>query len=589
MSHKISRRTLLKTVSGASAGLLLPAGKATAAKPRILPLTFTSGVYKPPRGKSFQQFSFDFPEPSVEFEGVQISFRLHTFENAYGMDQSHMTVEEKNGGLEVSCSRLVWGGKQEAAPGMVTAQIRKKGPYIEWSAHAEMERPIKSIAAIVRGVPRGKISGGGAAFRDHRDDEVLLGYPFSGGSLFVAAGFNTPLAVIQSGEKEWFFLSALNDRVRANRFYFQPGEEGYRVELIYEKEGWEKSMVLDSPVWRVGKSTTLEGAFRPHFEHVERTFNLPDWEERTDVPNWLRKTDLVLALHGMHWTGYIFNDFAKMQKILEWTATQISSDRVLVFLPAWDGRYYWNYPLYEPDVRMGGDEGFRTLISSGQKLGYHFMPMFGTNAANDRLEMFSKVADAKTAQIDGDPLYLNWVDWDNDRHNEGQMPYMNIGVDSWRNWLGERISNILSRFHVDAYFLDISGGWENNTRADMHEGIRRLVSDLGQKHPGVVPCGEMYYDALMSVIPLYQVFSESTYPGAVTKYVRTFEHLSHPAPGRGSSGVHESGFGRFDPQTLGLTPHQIPTITVVDDTFDRHRDVMAQIIARAKQRAGLGF
>jgi hypothetical protein len=74
------------------------------------------------------------------------------------------------------------------------------------------------------------------------------------------------------------------------------------------------------------------------------------------------------------------------------------------------------------------------------------------------------------------------------------------------------------------------------------------------------------------------------YPAAFQKYCRAFEHLSLPAPGRGSSGVHESGFGRFDPKSLNLGPHQIPTITVVDDTFEKHRDTMAQIITIAKQR-----
>ena len=97
----------------------------------------------------------------------------------------------------------------------------------------------------------------------------------------------------------------------------------------------------------------------------------------------------------------------------------------------------------------------------------------------------------------------------------------------------------------------------------------------------------MHYDALMSFIPLYQVFSEPAYPAAFEKYSRAFQHLSSPAPGRGSSGVHESGFGHFNPKTLSLNEHLIPTITVVDDTFDRHRDVMAAIIARAKGRGGV--
>ena len=55
---------------------------------------------------------------------------------------------------------------------------------------------------------------------------------------------------------------------------------------------------------------------------------------------------------------------------------------------------------------------------------------------------------------------------------------MNLGVDSWRNWLKERIAQVIERFNVDAYFLDIAGGWENNTQADMHEGSRRLVGEL---------------------------------------------------------------------------------------------------------------
>jgi hypothetical protein len=47
------------------------------------------------------------------------------------------------------------------------------------------------------------------------------------------------------------------------------------------------------------------------------------------------------------------------------------------------------------------------------------------------------------------------------------------------------------------------------------------------------------------------------------------------------------GFGRFDQETLGLSPTAIPTLQVVDDTFTKYRDVMAAIIARAKARAGI--
>jgi hypothetical protein len=602
MDDKISRRDIIRGVAvgvsgmaltpvapfisdGASQPVAPPIQSSAAVSPAdILPLTSTSDVYVPPKHGGFLKFSFDFPEPSVEFEKLLFSFRIFTFENVYAPDRSRMTVTRDNDRLHIRCHGLVWAGGQQTAEGRLEAHVHRNGSIVEWNATASMGIPIKSIATILRRVPRGKISPGGGSFFDPKDDEQLFGYPFGGGSLFTAGGMDSPIVVIQSGEHEFFFLSSLLDKVRASRFYFQPGDNGYRVELIHEREGWARQSSIESPTWRVGRTTTADEAFRPHFEHVEKSFALPNWETRADVPAWFRDVKLVLSIHGMHWTGYIFNDFAKTLKTLEWTATQIAPSNVLVFLPAWDGRYYWNYPIYKPDPRLGGEDGFRTLIEKGHSLGFHFMPMFGTNAANRLLPEFANVADAATSQIDGDAFNLNWVDWDNDRHNEGWGPYMNLGVDSWRDWLFERIASTIETYKADAYFLDIAGGWENNTKADMHEGTRQLAAALATRCPGILGCGEMSYDALLGVLPLYHVFGAAAYPAAFQKYCRAFEHLSLPAPGRGSSGVHESGFGRFDPKSLNLGPHQIPTIAVVDDTFEKHRDTMAQIITIAKQR-----
>jgi hypothetical protein len=51
--------------------------------------------------------------------------------------------------------------------------------------------------------------------------------------------------------------------------------------------------------------------------------------------------------------------------------------------------------------------------------------------------------------------------------------------------------------------------------------------------------------------------------------------------------VHEAGFGHFRPR-VGKDQFTIPTITVVDDTFARYRNVMEEIIEGAKLRAGIG-
>jgi hypothetical protein len=599
MTKKISRRTVLATMGAAgAAGLKLHeapiAANSRDAAPHttgeILPLTSTSGVLMPTPGRGFMKFSYDFPEPSVAFESYQFGFRINTYENVYTLDASKMSVETKVDGLELHCSQLFGAGGQLTAPGKLVARFKKNGPHIEWSASIEAPHRVKSVTTIIRGVPRGKLSAAAQNFFDPKDDEILMGYPFHAGGLSgpsTSRYMETPLAVVDSGDGKFTFLSSLDPRVRAKRFYFQPGEKGYRVELVSEKEGWINEKTFEMPPWRLGRADTMESAARIHYDQLEKSFNLPAWESRPDVPNWLRETALVVSLHGIAWTGYIFNDYARMLKILEWVATQIPAQRVLVFVAAWDGRYYWNYPIYETEPRMGGDAGYKALIAGGQKLGFKMMPMFGANVAHEHHEIFSKVSDARVLQIDGNPFGADYVDWDNDRHAEGGLHYMNLGVDSWRNWMFSRIASHIEKFGPDAYFMDIAGAWVNNGKADMHDGTRKLVAALRAKYPHVVACGEMYYDAQLEFIPLFHVFGQPLYPASLLKYGRAFQHLSHPAPGRGSTGAHEWGFAKFDPDTLSLAEHQIPTLSVVDDTFDKYHDLMTAVIKKAKQRAGI--
>ena len=121
----------------------------------------------------------------------------------------------------------------------------------------------------------------------------------------------------------------------------------------------------------------------------------------------------------------------------------------------------------------------------------------------------------------------------------------------------------------------------------MHEGTRQLVDTLRRRFPRVVAIGEMHYDAMLAFIPMYHSFGQTLVADSVKRYSRFFQHLSHPAPGRGSTGVHEAGFGRWNPQTLSLSDAAIPTLNIVDDTFDKYRADMDAVIQAARRRAGL--
>src|SRR5262249_2877681 len=165
-----------------------------------------------------------------------------------------------------------------------------------------------------------------------------------------------------------------DDKVRPKRFYLAPGETSYRVEAIYEHDGWRNDTKLQMPTWRLGRVASAEDAIAQHMQHIERAFAIPEWGARTDVPAWMRNVAMVTTLHGMHYTGFMFNDYARMLEILRWMSTQISGDRVLVFISAWDGRYYWDYPNYRVSDRMGGAAGFKRLIDEGHSMGFQLMP-----------------------------------------------------------------------------------------------------------------------------------------------------------------------------------------------------------------------
>ena len=594
MSDDLSRRNAVKILGLVGASVLaaddLKAQVASAVSepsfpPDILPLTSTSEVFTPPRGRSYNTFSFDFPEPSVAIDGFRFGFIVFTGENAYSLDPTKMRVTVEGDATTIYCTGFTWAGGQERVGGSLTAQFRKVDGDLTWSAAVEMAQPIKTVSTIIRGIPRGRVGFGGPGGDASNDNEALTGYPFSGGDLFggnTAGGMGTPLAIVTAADNSCVSIGTLDPIVCTKRFFFQPGEGGYRVEAIAEAPAWNQQKRWVVPSWRIMRTANADAAVQKHYEYLEKTFHLKKWDARTDVPEWMRKIALVTTMHGQHYTGFIFNDYAKQLEILKWMATQMPASRQLIFLAAWDGRYYWDYPNYKVSDRMGGEAGFRKLITEAQQLGFKMMPMYGTNSANRKQPMFNQVKDAVVSKVDGDVVDLNWVDWDNDRHQEGWAAYMNLGTDSWRNWMVGRIDEMIVKYGVDAYFLDIVGGHINSRNGDMHDGTRKLVMELRAKHPNVPCVGEMAYDALVEFIPLFHVGL-----GRLGQYSKNFQHLSSPAPGRGSSGVHESGFGRFNNGTLGLSPGAIPTLQIVEDTFTAHRDVMAATIAKAKERAGI--
>src|SRR5256886_14661746 len=113
----------------------------------------------------------------------------------------------------------------------------------------------------------------------------------------------------------------------------------------------------------------------------------------------------------------------------------------------------------------------------------------------------------------------------------------------------------------------------------MRGGAGRLGADFRARYPRVLACGEFRSAGLLEFIPLYHVYTPRAVP-----FARFFSHLSHPAPGRGSSGVHESGVSRWEPAPLSLSKRDglIPPPMVVGDTFTADREQLGAVVAQGK-------
>ncbi len=578
----VSRRTLLAGAAAAGGTAVLAPGAAAAQASGANPaglrlLTSVDGINTPPRGPGVMKFSFANPEPSVAFGNLLFGFEIITFENNYGIDPTRVSVERSGDTLRLTATGLTWAGGQRRREGkLVAALTRAADGAIEWTVSAGMDIPIKAVKTIVRGLPRGRVSMTADDWQDLGEAERVFEYPM------LTGGMATPFMAIEGRNGRVWGLSALQKEVRPARFAFLPGADGYKIELLYEQAGWDRRGDVTTCGWRIAPDADIAAAARRHFTSVEQAWSIPDLASRTDAPDWMKHIACVVALHGEHWTGYVFNDFARQLEILRWIARQIDPATVMVFLTGWDARYYWDYPAFATGAKPGGQAGLDRLVAEGRKLGFRFALMFGSNVANPASPSFAAVADARLDDVYGAPFPANYVDWDGDRKGDGSMVFMNLAVKSWRDHLAGRISTMIDRLKVDAYFLDICGLWENNTQGDMLVGTRDLVDQLARRHPGIPAVAEMQYDALMGFIPMNHVARYALYPRANDDKVASFHHLSWPAAGRGSTGVHEYGFNTYRPVTI--EQRQIPTITFVDDTFATQRDVVAKDIATARAR-----
>ncbi len=534
-----------------------------------------------------QDLSYDTNDPIFAWHGFHFGIQLYTFENVYGLDPQHCTETQDIDSYTLTCTALRWGGGQEEAAGKVEIRLQEKAGKLLVAITAQSEKTIRRVKLLLREFPIGTV----VNLREKDElpipeQGLILSYPEGWRNLY------TPLVILKTEEGHYLSLRSLDARVRAKKFVFLHRGEYLDVELIFEELATEMGCTVSVPEWEISMYAVPEKVLQEHTAHIEQAYKLVPWEERRDVPQWAQEVSLLAAIHCQHWSGYIFNDYARVLETMRWIAERIDPRRVLVYLPGWEGRYYWQYGDYRPDPRMGGEEGFRALMQGAKELGMPVMPMFGINVVNGAIENYERWGAGAAFMTAGGFPSSGSVDWDGSRHHDhGWCKLLNPGAPTWQKRLVEQITSLLERYQFEGVFLDISAAWWNDPNHPVYEGTKTLIEKIRERHPEVLIAGEGWYDGMGTATPLMQSghtegvlhWHDQPYEKFFTRYNRMFAHLCLGDAGRGSTGVHELG---YNPITRApVRKGSIPTMTIVEDTLQQAPEAVMAIIEDAKTYA----
>src|SRR5690606_16306519 len=498
----------------------------------------TSSCYQPARQRPMLQFySFDLNDPLIRLADWNLSFQIITLENVYGLDPDTLRVDEAAGGWTVSCSRLSWAGQQRRAPGSFHADIvRETGSRLRLKISATASQRIRAVKVLARNLPEFDALDPVFQPREIPEGGLLDRYPNQN---------RLPLAVIRLRDGDTLGFRNEDPLVRAKRFAAYQERMGslagsYTFECIHEEDARYFDTSIDVPAWILERGVQPERFPEMQLAFAEQAHGLVRWEDRADMPAWARDIVLCLTLHGMHWSGYIFNTYAQMLEIVRFAAERIPGRHILAYLPGWEGRYYWQAGDYRPEPELGGEDGFARLCDEARSLGVHVMPMFAGTCANAWASNFHHFGPSSLMKSATRNVFLgNQPDWDISRARDtGWQAWLNVGAPAWQNELVRQIGGLADRYGFDAVFLDCSEVWVNDPDFNLLEGYRQLVGRLREGRQHLLVAGEDWWDGLLGVFPLFQ---KSAYarpvPEWVGRYARIFGHIQDSEPSRGSTGV----------------------------------------------------
>lgn len=537
-----------------------------------------------------QFWSFDNQDPILRLYSLELSVQIITTgaeENTYSLHAGSLDRTETADGILIRAAQLTSAGQQVLVAGSCELHAVQHGDRIGITAKAAVEKStVRAIKLILRHLPPGRVG-----FTSWESVPNLAPIPIES----LALAYPT----YQGGAPVWFLategdrgtsFSSMDITPRPRRFVASlEAGGGTRVELIVEQDARNWSETFTTPEWEIAGNTTLDHAIAARVLMLEKSGMLA-WDRRSDVPAWVHDIGLVVCLHGMHWSGYILQDYAKMRASIEWVTDRIPGKSVLFFLAGWEGRYYRSYGNSVPVARMGSDREFRAIMDTAHSRGAHVMAMYAGNAAMPGTPHFDEYAPSSKFQADGNlswtPMRGYTADWATVRGSDTNgAAWLNPGAPGWRQHLTDQVQATAQIFGIDGAFFDTQPNTENDRVNPPIEGLRRIVTDLRSDRPDFMIATESWLDTTFSFIHAGQ--TPAPYKNWSSHFGRRFAHLAMGEPSRGSTGVHEAGYCAYNFEQV-INCFDWPTLALVDTTLRDAPEKAERVVQYARSRLGKG-
>lgn len=525
-----------------------------------------------------QDLSFKLKNKEIKYADLDISIELFTVENQYTFLECHQTDNT------YTFTNCVWGGT-EKVDGQAVLEINDVDGKLAFDISAKLPMTIRSTKLKIKGLPLGTL----VSLLDQIDRKVtpygmLYKYPEGW------RGVITPLLVYDVNQEKHLYVRSLDHKVREKRFFMKEENGQMTLELIYEEAAVDMTNEVKVPTWEIGYDE-LECIYKTQAKLIEKNYDLVPFKKRPDTPKWLTEISLVVICHMEHWTGNIFHTYRDVVKDIKRLTEYVEGKHILVYLPGWEGRYYFQYGKYEADARLGGEEDLHYMVKELHRLGCKVMPMYGINMTNRYFPEYKNYGEESLFLTpSGSTFDHGSVDWDSSRHYDHHSnAQVNPAAPLWQEVLSSQIIDLSKKYNFDAAFLDIAAVWVNDLRYELTPGIIKMCQHISSSLPEFVVAGEAWYDGLTPAMPLFHSghtegamhYHDGIHEDMFTPYVREFAHLCLGDLAHGSTGAHELGTNNdcITPFRKGV----IPTLTLVGDTLDLAFDKVVEVLKQANR------